>query len=420
MDKASSPYVAAVVAWPSLLYAVLVPLAFYGTFLGLLTIPCIQNQVIYLNKVKLTWGQDVNVPEQWGFLHNQVTPFHLQTPDGERLHAWHILPPSLYRRHEKELLAEPSGLVPDVSARLGFKLLRDDPESLLVIYLHGAAGTLGSGHRPPSYRAISAGAPDRIHIVAIDYRGFGTSTGTPSESGLLVDAMALVDWATKDAGIPPRRIVIWSQSIGTAVAAKLIHHLADPQEPDQKPVLFSGVVMVAPFADVKTLTATYRVAGTVPLLGPVARFPRLLGFLHGFIRDQWPSQDRLAAFVRACEAMPAAVAVGDDDDADSKKDYHYRIHLIHAQDDYDIPWTHSDQMFWGAVNASLPAGISFEALEREKEVAKVALGAGGWTYSRATSRGVIREDIAVYGLHDMIMGYPIVSVAVMRAFGIEP
>lgn len=100
--------------------------------------------------------------------------------------------------------------------------------------------------------------------------------------------------------------------------------------------------------------------------------------------------------------------------------YYYRIHLIRAQDDYDIPWTHSDHMFWSAVNASLPAGISFEELEREKEAAKMALGEGGWTYPRETKRGVIREDVAVYGLHDMIMGYPIVSVAVMRAFGIEP
>lgn len=413
MVNESSPYIAAV-ALQSLLYAVLTPLSFYTAFLGLLTIPFIQNQVIYLNKVKLTWGQDVNVPEQWGFLHNQVTPFHVKTSDGEKLHARHILPPELYRRHERELLAEPSGIVPDVSARLGFKLLRDNPESRLILYLHGAAGTLGSGYRPPSYRAISAGAPDRIHIVAIDYRGFSTSTGNPSESGLLVDAMALVDWAMKDAGIPPSRIVIWSQSIGTAAATKLIHHLDDPREPDQKPVLFSGFAMVAPFADVKTLTATYRVAVTVPLLGPVARFLRLLQFLNGFIWDKWPSKDRLTAFVRACEDMPAV-----SDDVRNGK-YYYRINLIHAQDDYDIPWTHSDQMFWSAVNASLPAGISFEELEREKEVAKVALGEGGWTYSRETNRGVIREDIAVYGLHDMIMGYPIVSLAVMRAFGIEP
>lgn len=397
----------------SVFCAILGSMGLYAAFLGLLTFPLIQNQVIYLNKVKLTWGQDVNIPEQWGFLHNQVTPFYLKTPDGENLHAWHILPPELYRRHEKDLLSEPSGLVPDISDRLGFRLLRDEPDSLLVLYLHGAAGTLGSGYRPPSYRAISAGAPEKIHIVAIDYRGFGTSTGKPSESGLLLDAIALVDWALEEAKIPPSRIVIWSQSIGTAVATKLVHHMAALRDPD-KPVLFSGLVMVAPFADVKSLTATYRVAGTVPLLEPVARFPRLLDFLNSFIRDKWPSKDRLAAFVRACEEMPAGTVY------DSENRKHYRVNIIHAQDDYDIPWTHSDQMFWSAVNASLPTGIGFEELEREKELAKVALGEGGWTYSRETERGLIREDIAVYGLHDMIMGYPIVSVAVMRAFGIDP
>lgn len=402
----------AAVAVISVVYAVLASVGFYAIFLGLLTIPFLQKQVIYLNKVTLTWGQDVNIPEQWGFLHNQVTPFHLKTPDGESLHAWHVLPIELYRRHEKKLLDELSGLVPDVTDRLGFKLLRDDPESLLVLYLHGAAGTLGSGHRPPSYRAISAGAPDRIHIVAIDYRGFGTSTGKPSEAGLLIDTMALVDWAMEEARIPPSRIVIWSQSIGTAVATKLLHHMAALRDPD-KPVLFSGLVMVAPFADVKNLTTTYRVAGTIPLLEPVARFPRLLQFLNSFIQDKWPSKDRLAAFVRACEDMPDRAV------DDLKNGKYYRINIIHAQDDYDIPWTHSDQMFWSAVNASMLEGVSFEELEREKEVAKVALGEGGWTYSRETSRGVIREDIAIHGLHDKIMGYPIVSLAVMRAFGID-
>lgn len=412
MTNNAFPYPAAI-ALQSVIYAILGSMGLYAAFLGLLTIPLIQNQVIYLNKVKLTWGQDVNIPEQWGFLHNQVTPFYLKTPDGESLHAWHILPPELYRRHEKDLLSEPSGFVPDIEDRLGFKLLRDDPESRLVLYLHGAAGTLGSGYRPPSYRAISAGAPDKIHIVAIDYRGFGTSTGTPSESGLLVDAIALVDWALEEAKIPPSRIVVWSQSIGTAVATKLVHYMAALRDPD-KPILFSGLVMVAPFADVKSLTATYRVAASVPLLEPVARFPRLLEFLNSFIRDKWPSKDHLAAFVRACEELPARTA----GDPDNRK--YYRINIIHAQDDYDIPWTHSDQMFWSAVNASLPAGIEFEELEREKELAKVGLGEGGWTYSRETERGLIREDIAVHGLHDMIMGYPIVSVAVMRAFGIDP
>jgi len=93
----------------------------------------------------LTWFQDVNVHEHWGILRNQVTPFQLKTPDGETLHAWHVLPLEIYRKNEKALRNEPAGLCHDIEDRLGFKLLRDDPGAQLVIYMHGAAGTLGSG-----------------------------------------------------------------------------------------------------------------------------------------------------------------------------------------------------------------------------------------------------------------------------------
>lgn len=392
--------------------AAIAPIGLYAAFVGLLTIPSVQNQVIYLNKVTRTWGQDLNIPEQWGFLHNQVSPFYIKTSDGEKLHAWHILPTGLYRQHEQVLIAEPSGLVPDVSERLGFKLLRDDPESLLVLCLHGAAGTLASGLRPSSYRAISAASPKRIHIVAIDYRGFGTSTGTPSEAGLLVDAVALVDWAVNEAGIPPSRIVIWSQSIGTAVTTKLVDHVASLPEP----IFFSGMVLVAPFTDVKTLTSTYRLAGRIPLLEPVARFPRLMELLSRFIRDRWASVERLASFVRTCERMPPLAA----NDVGGKVGRYYRINIIHAEDDFVIPCSHSDQMFWSAVNATVPDGVTFQDLQAEKEAGKVDLGAGGWTFSRETRNGIIREDIVKYGVHDEIMGHPIVSVAVMTAFGLDP
>lgn len=348
----------------------------------------------------LTWFQDVNVPEQWGFLHNQVTPFHLPTEDGETLHAWHILPLQLYRHHEDELLEEPSGLVPDIKNRLSFRLLRDDPSSLLVLYFHGAAGTLGSGWRPPSYRAISAGAPDRIHTVAIDYRGFGASTGVPSEEGLLKDAVALGKWAMEEAGIPPSRIVLFAQSLGTAVSISLANHMAS--SPD--PILFSGMVLVAPFANVELLTATYRVAGIIPILDPIAKIPRLLTWLNTFILSKWPSKDTLAEFVRRCEGMAG----------DTLK---YHITIIHAEDDYDIPWSHSEQVFWHAVNASSPNGVGYDELERDKEASKVMRGAGGWAVDHRTAKGVIREEIMKHGLHDRIMSYPVVSLAIMTAFG---
>ena len=390
---------------PKVLYTLrLLGIGIVGYFLvlGLLTIPFLQNHVIYLHRVSTTWFQDLNIPEQWGFLRNQVTPFTLSTPDGVTLHAWHILPLGLYHRNQEELIEkmELEDIHTDIIERLGFKLLRDDPDSLLVLFFHGAGGTLGAGWRPAGFRAMHAGAPDKIHTVAIDYRGFGSSTGAPSEEGLLTDAITLAKWAMQEAGIPPSRIVLFGQSLGTAVSISLAHHFATQQDP----ILFAGMVLVAPFADVELLTATYRIGGAIPVLGPLAPFPRLLAFFNTFILSKWPSKHKLAAFVRACESMP-----GDDPK--------YYVTVIHAEDDFEVPWSHADQLFWHAVDAAHPDGIAFDDLEKEKAQTKKLLGPAGWVAEHRTARGVIREEIAKWGLHDQIMSYPIVSLAIQRAFG---
>jgi len=367
----------------------------YVAFISLLTINTLQDYVIYLHRVTLTWFQDVNVPEQWGFLRNQVTPFHLNTPDGETLHAWHVLPLEIYRQNQQELRNEDTGLCNDITSK-------GDPSAQLVLYFHGAAGTLGSGWRPQSYRAISAAAPN-VHILAIDYRGFGVSTGWPSEAGLITDALTLTKFAVETAGIPPERIVIFAQSLGTGVALSLSHQLAF-QDP---PMLFAGTVLVAPFADVELLTRTYRIAGTIPLLSPVAFFPKLLATLNKFIVTKFPSKDNIAALIRHLDNVKLATR---------KK--RYDITIIHAEDDYDIPWIHSDVLFWHAVNATRePASsLTFEDLEKEKSAKKVALGAGGWEMEWTGKGGVIREQIVKHGLHDRIMSYPVVSLAVARGF----
>ena len=262
----------------------------YIAFICLLTVPTLQDHAIFLHKVTLTWFQDVDVPEQWGFLRNQVTPFHLKTPDGETLHAWHILPLETHRKHHKELREESTGLCADIKSRLSFKYLKEDLTAQLVICFHGAAGTLGSGWRPQSYRALSATSTN-VHVLVIDYRGFGTSTGCPSEAGLIAVGLTLAKFAMEKAGIPPERTVIFARSIGTAVAVAVTHHLA-LQSP---PVLYAGTVLVAPFAGVASLTRTYRVAGVVPLLSPLAVFPWLLTLLNKFIctkfhqKENWPT-----------------------------------------------------------------------------------------------------------------------------------
>lgn len=286
-----------------------------------------------------------------------------------------------------------------MTLRHSFKLLLDDPEAVLVIYFHGAAGTLASGYRPASYRAISAGASDKIHVIAIDYRGFGKSTGTPSEDGRLTDALTLVDWAVDVAHVPPSRIVLFGQSLGTAVGLAVAARKAQ----EKPPTRFSGMVLVAPFVDVETLTATYRVAGTIPILSPLARLPKLLAFFNTFIVSKWSSKTRLAELVKSYDGGTA-------------DDLGYHITIIHAEDDYDIPWSHSETLSWHAVNASTSAGISWADLEKQKRATMRGLGAGGRVFEHRTERGVLREEIIKHGMHDITMSYPVVSLAVLRAF----
>ncbi|KAL9000763.1 MAG: hypothetical protein Q9188_005612 [Gyalolechia gomerana] len=368
----------------------------YACVLGLLTASSFQGHVVYLHKIRMTWFKDLNVPESFGFLKNQVTPFTISSSDGPSLYAWHILPVELYRQHESELTAEPSGFVSDVTSRIAFKLLRDDPNVRLIIHMHGAAGTVGSGYRVPNYRALSAAQPKKIHVITFDYRGFGYSAGTPSEAGLILDAISIVDWAINTVGIPPSRILIFGQSIGTAVSLATLEHYA-ARSPS---VAFAGAVLVAPFTDVATLVATYSIAGTIPVLAPLARFPRIFGYLRTFIRDTWSNKDRIAKYVQINE----------------KNGEKYRMTLIHAEDDWDIPWHHTETLFWYAVKATNARGISDDELQQRKQELKTDLGAAGSVVEWRTNTGTIREEILKTGLHDVIMGDPVISLAVMRIF----
>jgi abhydrolase domain-containing protein 12 len=381
------------------LLALAIPTTIYFGILGLvMAVPGLETHALYLHRVRLTWFKDHNIPETFGFLHNQVTPFSIETADGEILHAWHVLPLMFYHRHEKELLAQPSGFAHDFSNRLSFKLLRDDPDARLVIYLHGTAGCLASGYRPDSYRALYSTAPDKIHIVTVDYRGYGLSSGTPSEAGLLLDALALTTWATNIAGIPTSRIVIFAQSLGTAVAISLLDELSAQSSAPS----FVGTVLVAPFSDVSTLTATYRIGGVIPVLSPLSLFPPLLTFYNGFLKSTWRSKDRIARFVKRRES--------------EENSANYYLTLIHAQDDTTIPSIHTEVLYWHAVNATTPTGISYEELEQEKAMSRTDLGPGGWAMEWQTKKGVIREELLTYGAHDRLGAYPSIAMAVFRAF----
>ncbi|CAF9920155.1 MAG: hypothetical protein GOMPHAMPRED_001993 [Gomphillus americanus] len=378
-------------------YGLVVALSIYPMFICLLTIPTIQQQVVYLNAFKMTWAKDLSVPEEFGFMRRQVMPFWLTTPDGERLLAWHILPLHFYLKNEAELQQESPGITEDITKTLGSQLLKQNPNTKLVVYFHGAAGTLGSGYRPSSYHAISAASPEDLHIIAIDYRGFGMSSGRPSESGLLIDAVCVINFALEVLELSSKQIVLFGQSLGTAVSIAAAEHFAA----QDSPVLFSGLVLVAPYVNVETLTATYRIAGIIPILDPLARFPTIMRFLNTFITDKWASNDKIKSFIHKVQSLDNG---------------RFQISLIHGKDDYDIPFKHSEILFEHATNAT--AGMN-ERTQREWpewQNSESVPDAAGYRLLQTSKHGSISLNILGFGLHDKIMGYPIVSRAIQRSF----
>lgn len=67
-------------------------------------------------------------------LGNQVTPFELQSSDGESLYAWHIMPLPLYLQHEATIATQQPGFAADFTSTESFRLLKKDPEARLVLY----------------------------------------------------------------------------------------------------------------------------------------------------------------------------------------------------------------------------------------------------------------------------------------------
>jgi uncharacterized protein len=60
-----------------------------------------------------------------------------------------------------------------------------------------------------------------LNVFIYDYRGYGQSTGQPSEQGVYVDAETAWAWLVENQGIDPGRIILFGRSMGAAIAAEL-------------------------------------------------------------------------------------------------------------------------------------------------------------------------------------------------------
>lgn len=111
----------------------------------------------------------------------------LTTVDGETLHGWHLKP--------------------------------NQQSKGIVYFLHGNAENI-STHTGSVVWLIEEG----YEIFALDYRGFGKSTGTPDIAGALTDINTGYEWVISQTSDKQKDVFILGQSLGAALTLSFTSH----------------------------------------------------------------------------------------------------------------------------------------------------------------------------------------------------
>jgi len=156
----------------------------------------------------------------------------------------------------------------------------------LVIYYGGNAEDV------IPHAAAAASTYGEHSVLAMNYRGYGSSEGRPGEKDMVADAIELYDWAARRPDVDPTRIALHGRSLGSGVAVQVA---------GERPV--RCVVLTSPF------DSAAEVARAIYFWAPVRLLMR-----HPF--DSLSRAPRLR--------MPALFLVGESDDI--------------------IPPTHSDRL----------------------------------------------------------------------------
>lgn len=137
-----------------------------------------QSYLVYFPQVERS---TMVTPAQEGLTYESVT---MTTADHETLHGW---------------------FVPAPSAAKG-----------TILFFHGNAGNIS--HRMSYLLTFYRLGYDTF---IFDYRGYGKSSGSPSEFGTYQDALAAWQYLTEKKAIPPSHIALFGESLGAAIAAWL-------------------------------------------------------------------------------------------------------------------------------------------------------------------------------------------------------
>lgn len=169
-------------------------------------------------------------PDELGLLDEEIST---RTQDGESIHGY------LIRRQGQASARRP-----------------------VLLLSHGNAGTIADR----LHRVAHIQKRIDVDVALYDYRGYGKSSGSPTEEGTYQDARAVYDWLLAH-GFSADRIVLFGESLGCAVSVQLAL--------DRR---VRAVILEAPFASIRAMAK--RVMPLLPV-GP-------------FLRTRYDNQTKIA------------------------------------------------------------------------------------------------------------------------------
>ena len=110
-----------------------------------------------------------------------------------------------------------------------------------VLLSHGNAGNISHRLDRTLFLQTRLGAS----VLLYDYRGYGRSEGSPDEPGTYRDARAAYRYLVEQRRVPPERLVLFGESLGSAVSLDLA--LAHPA---------AALILEAPFTSVPAMART--------------------------------------------------------------------------------------------------------------------------------------------------------------------
>jgi len=180
--------------------------------------------------------------------------------------------PAQFRIADGELVAIPTG----DGATLGAWFLRSPdaaaPRAGVVVWFHGNGETV-AGLAP----VLQAFRVPGVALLAVDYRGYGASTGRPTVANTERDALAVWRWLAARADLDTTRVVVYGRSVGGGPALALA--AAHPP---------AGLILESAFTSLRAMARVHYPLLPAFLAGPgfdnLARIERVrcpILFVHG-------------------------------------------------------------------------------------------------------------------------------------------